>query len=209
VTDPSSGVPDPHRQPGPQGWPPVPPPAQGWPATGYPPPPYPAPAPPGPYPAPRRKSGAGTVIGILVAVLALLLVLCCCGWFTYDGWWVPKQLQEQRKEMISDAGVPAGFYSLGVSEGDDSVGASYKLDCKRGVCPVDVAQSIQAFLSNVGLSITMDRMRYCLGDPGAPSCGAYQWKRDGFTMSAMIVNAPGNRSVDGTVTVTLSVGWHD
>ncbi len=98
---------------------------------------------------------------------------------------------------------------LGISEGDKSVGATYKLDCKRGKCPVDVAQSIQAFLSNAGLALTVDRMRDCLSDAGAPSCGYFTWHRDGFEMTATYVAVPGNRSIDGYVTVTLAVGWHD
>ncbi|QOC93260.1 hypothetical protein [Micromonospora craniellae] len=89
------------------------------------------------------------------------------------------------------------------------VGASYRLDCRRGACPVDVAQSVQAFLSNAGLRITVDRMRECLADPGAPSCLVHRWTRDGFEMTATVLNVPGNRSVDGRVEVTLGVGGHD
>ncbi|MER5453875.1 hypothetical protein ABT008_03750 [Micromonospora sp. NPDC002389] len=148
-------------------------------------------------------------MGLLVGVGALLLLLCCCGVFTYNGWYKPRQLQEQREEMVETAGVPAGFHRVGISAGDRSVGARYRLDCRRTTCPVDVAQSVQAFLSDAGLRITVDRMRECLADPNAPSCLVHTWIRDGFEMTATILHAPGNRSVDGYVEVTLAVGGHD
>ncbi|WNM40801.1 hypothetical protein RMN56_05500 [Micromonospora halotolerans] len=229
MTDPSSGAPGPHQ---PSGWPPAQqPPAPGWPPPGSPPagppppgapypghfggpphPAYPAPFPAAPHPAPGKRSGAGRVVVVLLAVGALLLGLCCCGAFTYNGWYQPRQLQEQRKEMVADAGVPAGFTSAGVGADENTAGATYKLVCQRGTCPVDVAQSLQAWLANAGLPITVERMRTCLADPGTPSCGVFTWKRDGFSVTATVVSVlprGGRSSVDGSVTVTLSVGWHD
>ncbi|MEV0427113.1 hypothetical protein [Micromonospora sp. NPDC050495] len=175
-------------------------------------PPYPGPFPVGPHPAPRKRSGTGRVVAVLLAVGVLLLGLCCCGAVTYNGWYQPRQLQEQRKEMVEDAGVPAGFTSAGVSADDNRAGASYQLDCPRGTCPVDVAQSLQAWLVNAGLPITVDRMRTCLADPDLPTCRVFTWKRDGFSITATVVGVlprSGRSSVDGSVTVTLSVGWHD
>ncbi|MFI7075702.1 hypothetical protein ACIBO1_00220 [Micromonospora sp. NPDC049903] len=222
MSDPSAG-PDPRPADRPASPAPGRPPAGPYPPTfaphpsgAWPPPPAPGPygpAPrPGPFPpvpAPRKRSRTGLVVGLLVGVGALLLLLCCCGVFTYNGWYKPRQLQEQREEMVETAGVPAGFHRVDLVAGDRSAGATYRLDCRRGDCPVDVAQSVQAFLSDAGLRITVDRMRECLADPGAPSCGVHRWTRDGFEMTASVVTAPGSRSVDGYVTLTLGVGWHD
>ncbi|WP_046569884.1 hypothetical protein [Micromonospora sp. HK10] len=152
------------------------------------------------------------MVGILLAVGALLLGLCCCGAFTYNGWYQPRQLQQQREEMVEDAGVPAGFTSSGVKTDDKWAAASYELRCPRGTCPVDVAQSLQAWLVNAGLPITVDRMRTCLADPDLPTCRVFRWERDGFEITASVVASlprGGRSTIDGSVTATLSVGWHD
>ncbi|SBT52677.1 hypothetical protein GA0070611_5737 [Micromonospora auratinigra] len=120
---------------------------------------------------PRKKSHAGRTVVILLSVVALLLMCCCGGWFTYDGWWVPKQLQEQRRQIIVDAGAPSGFTGSGVVEGDRSATATYSLECERGVCPVNLAESLQTWLTDAGYSITVQEMRSCVADPGRPSCG--------------------------------------
>ncbi|MFF0719314.1 hypothetical protein [Micromonospora sp. NPDC003816] len=120
MTDPSAGPPDPRpadrpASPAP-GRPPagpyppafVPHPPGAWappPGPGaYGPPPRPGPFPPAP--APRQRPRTGLVVGLLIGVAALLLALCCCGVFAYRGWYQPRQLQEQREELVETAGVP-------------------------------------------------------------------------------------------------------
>ncbi|MFI7026020.1 hypothetical protein ACIBMZ_25220 [Micromonospora sp. NPDC049900] len=140
MSDPSAGPPDPRPADRPASPAPGRPPAGPYPPTFAPQSPGVWPPPPGPYahpprpgpfppaPAPRRRPRTGLVVGLLLGVGALLLMLCCCGVLTYHRWYKPRQLQEQREEMVETAGVPTGFDRVDLSVGERSASGRRSVD---------------------------------------------------------------------------------
>ncbi|NYF57260.1 hypothetical protein [Micromonospora purpureochromogenes] len=146
----------------------------------------------------------------------VLLVLCCCGAFTYNGWWQPRERMEQRRQLHSQIGVPAGFTEQRVGESVDNevLATSYLLTCEKGACPVNLAESVQSWLADAGATgVTIRDVADCIDDHvrwGGTACEGWTWQRDGFEMTSDIVNilpkyvGPGR--TDKEVILSLSIG---
>ncbi|MGB2567569.1 hypothetical protein ACPFP2_03830 [Micromonospora citrea] len=170
------------------------------------------------YPAPRKRSGASKVLAAVLS-LVVLLVLCCCGAFTYNGWYQPRERMEQRRQLHESMGVPSGFNRNGVSESldNETLYATYLLNCENGVCPVNLAESLQGWLVDGGAAgVTVRDVADCVDDHmrwGGQACDGWTWQRNGFEVTGRIVNIlpayRGSGRTDKEVIVALRIGHQE
>ncbi|MEH0933674.1 hypothetical protein [Micromonospora psammae] len=189
--------------PPPPGFRPGPPGPPGF-RPGPPHPGYPA----GPYPAPPRRSG-----GARWLVLSLVLVVfLCCGGLGYAGWVRPWQQMQERKEIYADLGVPSGFNGSEPTEVEatKSVTGRVAIVCEKGVCPVNLAESIHHWMADSGQrTVTIQDVARCLGSGGSsgPRC-VWAWRVGDHVVKVStfgLLPRPGPRAYDGTFALDVEV----
>ncbi|MEV4488570.1 hypothetical protein AB0K04_00465 [Micromonospora coxensis] len=179
--------PHPAAAPGP--YPVAPPvPQPGWPG-GQPVPGQPGPGGPSPYPAapvPPARGGRGTVW--LVLAVAVVLLLGCGGAAGYVGWFRPWYDAKQRAEAQNRWGAPDGFTEMSALDNGSAETRTvvYEITCQGSVCPVDVPESLYAWLVRAGRTdLDPTDIRNCVvrrAQAGADACSDWRWRWDGYAV---------------------------